>query len=74
MGKQAVSVHVKDVLQTSMHDKAPTLHTAIWQNIIFHVMYSTWIILQEDAETKSVDKLGDADKIFKAIHRLYFHR
>lgn len=42
-----------------MHDKALAFHIAIWQNIIFHMMYGTWIILRGGAGTNSVNKLGD---------------
>lgn len=38
VGKQAITLRVKNVLQTTKHDKASVFHVAFSQNIIFHMI------------------------------------
>lgn len=38
VGEQAITLRVKNVLQTTKQDKAPVFHVAFSQNIIFHMI------------------------------------
>lgn len=72
VGEQAITLRVKNVLQTTKQDKASVSHVAFSQNIIFHMINTDYSAERCGGNIQSTN-WGNMYKTFKQSPDSHFH-